>query len=83
MFWSTVITRGVRVWEAWSSLRKKCSAASALRAGLNLKSNVAPVESLPKPGCHHPDSAPKPCMRVGPSQSSSGHPGSVPFSVRK
>jgi hypothetical protein len=44
-FLSTVITRGVRACEAWSSWRKMRSAASASRVALSMKSSVAPVES--------------------------------------
>jgi len=53
------------------ALRKNASAASRSRVGVNRKSIVWPSLSLPKPGCHHPGSAPEPCMRVGPSHGSS------------
>ena len=53
------------------ALRKKASAASRSRVGVSRKSIVCPALSLPKPGCHHPGSAPEPCMRVGLSHGSS------------
>ena len=53
------------------ALRKKASAASRSRVGDKRKAIVWPALSLPKPGCHHPGSAPEPCMRVGPSHGSS------------
>jgi hypothetical protein len=39
------ITRGVSICKAWSTRRKKRSAASVLRVGLSTKSSVGPVES--------------------------------------
>jgi hypothetical protein len=53
------------------ALRRKASAAALSRCGVNKKSTGCPSLSLPKPGCHHPGSAPKPCMTVGPSHGSS------------
>ena len=50
---------------------KNCLAAALSRCSLKKKSTVVPAPSLPKPGCHHPGSAPEPCMRVGPSHGSS------------
>jgi hypothetical protein len=52
-FLSPVLTRGVRVWEAWSTLRKQHAAASASRVALSLQSRVAPVASTARYRSYH------------------------------